>query len=126
MQRAFTNILTDEVAVTAAFYQELLGLTAKFSSDWFMNLEDPDQSGLELGILLKDHEIVPKTVRHRPLGIILTFVVDDCDAVYNRARRLGADIIEAPRDMPYGQRRMLLSDPAGTTVDVSSLIRTDT
>ncbi|WP_420413413.1 VOC family protein [Roseibium sp.] len=125
MQRAFTNILTEEVAVTAAFYQELLGLTAKFSSDWFANLEDPDQSGFELGILLKDHEIVPETVRHRPSGIILTFVVDDCDAVYNRARRLGADIIEAPRDMPYGQRRMLLSDPAGTTVDVSSLIRTD-
>jgi predicted enzyme related to lactoylglutathione lyase len=123
MQRAFTNILTEEVAVTAAFYQQLFGYTAKFSSDWFVNLEAPDQTGLELGILLASHEIVPEAARHQPAGIILTYVLDDCDAVHNRALELGANIIEAPRDMPYGQRRMILSDPSGTIIDVSSLIQ---
>jgi len=123
MQRAFTNILTEEVAATAAFYEKLFGYTAKFYSDWFVNLEAADQTGLELGILLASHEIVPEAARHQPAGIILTFVVEDCDAIHDKAARFGANIIEAPRDMPYGQRRMILSDPAGTIIDVSSLIQ---
>jgi hypothetical protein len=64
MQRAFTNILTEEVAVTAAFYQQLLGYTAKFSSDWFVNLEAPDQTGLELVYFSQAMRLCP-----RPLGI---------------------------------------------------------
>ena len=42
MQRCFTNILTEEVAATAAFYQNLLGLQPQFVSDWFVNLADAD------------------------------------------------------------------------------------
>ncbi|MBO6892890.1 MAG: VOC family protein [Roseibium sp.] len=122
MQRSFTNILTEEVATTAAFYETLLGLTAKFSSDWFVNLADPDNPALELGILKQTHEIVPARAQKATAGIILTFVVDDCDAVYQRAQEMNANIVEAPREMPYGQRRMILRDPAGTFIDVSSLI----
>lgn len=123
MQRAFTNILTEEVAVTAAFYQKLLGMRPKFQSDWFVNLEDPDQSNLELGILSATHEIVPPEARSTPSGTILTFVVEDCDVVFDKAKEMEADVIEAPHNMPYGQRRMILLDPAGTFVDVSSVIR---
>ena len=122
MQRSFTNILTEEVTATAAFYETLLGLTAKFSSDWFVNLADPDNPALELGILKQTHEIVPARAQKATAGIILTFVVNDCDAVYQRAREMNANIVEAPREMPYGQRRMILRDPAGTFIDVSSLI----
>ena len=32
MQRGFTNILTENVGETAAFYETLLGLKPKFSS----------------------------------------------------------------------------------------------
>lgn len=122
MQRGFTNILTDDVAATAAFYENLLGLVPKFSSDWFVNLADPDNPALELGILLKTNDIVPPGAGQAPSGVILTFVVASCDAVCERALAASADIVEAPRDMPYGQRRMILRDPAGTFVDVSSLI----
>lgn len=122
MQRSFTNILTEEVTATAAFYETLLGLTAKFSSDWFVNLADPDNPALELGILKQTHEIVPVRAQKATAGIILTFVVNDCDAVYQRAQEMNANIVEAPREMPYGQRRMILRDPAGTFIDVSSLI----
>jgi len=120
MQRCFANILTEEVAVTAAFYEELLGLTPRFASDWFVNLADPDNPAFELGILLQTSEIVPVRAQRAPAGVMLTFVVGDCDAVYDRALALKANIVEAPRDMPYGQRRMILRDPAGTFVDISS------
>lgn len=120
MQRSFTNILTEEVAATAAFYQEILGFEPRFSADWFVNLADPENPALELGILKQSSEIVPARAQRAPAGVILTFVVDDCDAVYERARAQNANIVEAPREMPYGQRRMVLRDPAGTFVDISS------
>jgi predicted enzyme related to lactoylglutathione lyase len=120
MQRSFTNILTEEVSVTAAFYEQLLGLIPQFSSDWFVNLADPENPGLELGILKQTHETVPTRAQRAPAGVIITFVVEDCDAVYERAVAANANIVEAPREMPYGQRRMILRDPAGTFIDVSS------
>ncbi|WP_299483113.1 VOC family protein [uncultured Roseibium sp.] len=122
MQRCFTNILTEEVAVTAAFYENLLGMTPKFSSDWFVNLADPEAPGLELGILRQSSDIVPARAQRAPAGVILTFVVEDCDAVHERALELNAVVVEAPREMPYGQKRMILRDPAGTFLDISSLI----
>lgn len=123
MLRQFTNILTEEVAATAAFYEQLLGLTPQFSSDWFVNLVDPETPGLELGILNQTSDIVPARAQKAPAGVILTFVVADCDAIYERARALNAVIVEAPRDMVYGQRRMILRDPAGTFVDISSPVQ---
>lgn len=120
MKRQFTNILTEEVAVTVAFYEQLLGLVPQFSSDWFVNLADPETPGLELGILNQTSDIVPARAQRAPAGVILTFVVDDCDALYERARDMKAVIIEPPRDLPYGQRRMIVRDPAGTFVDISS------
>jgi len=120
MQRCFANILTEEVAATAAFYEELLGFTPRFASDWFVNLADPDNPVFELGILLQTSDIVPARAQRAPAGVMLTFVVGDCDAVYDRALTLKANVVEAPRDMPYGQRRMVLRDPAGTFVDISS------
>ncbi|WP_306144247.1 VOC family protein [Roseibium sp. MMSF_3412] len=122
MQRCFANILTEEVAATAAFYETLLGMTPKFSSDWFVNLADPDNKGIELGILKQTSEIVPARAQKAPAGIMLTFVVDDCDAIYEKAQAAKAVIVEPPREMPYGQRRMVLRDPAGTFVDISSLV----
>lgn len=120
MNRFFTSILSSDVERTANFYQELLGMVRHFDSDWFVILTHPDIDGLEFGILQRDHGIVPETVRAAPAGVMLTFVVTDCDEVYGRARARHAEILEPPTDMPYGQRRMLLRDPDGTVVDVSS------
>lgn len=120
MQRSFTNILTEEVSITAAFYEQLLGLKPQFSSDWFVNLAHPERPGLELGILKQTHETVPADAQQVPAGVIITFVVDDCEATYQRAQKMNVNIVEAPREMPYGQRRMILRDPAGTFIDVSS------
>ena len=104
----------------AGFYAELLDMQRHFDSDWFVILTSPDLAGVELGILERDHEVVPPAARQAPAGVIVTFVVADCDEVYARAKAHGAEILEPPTDMFYGQRRMLLRDPDGTVVDVSS------
>ena len=53
----------------------------------------------------------------------MTFVVDDVEAMYRQATAINAEIIQEPTDLPYGQRRLMLRDPAGTAVDISSPIR---
>ncbi|WP_428645459.1 VOC family protein [Roseibium sp.] len=123
MHRCFTNILTEEVAVTAAFYEELLGLKRQTSTDGFVLLADPDSPGLELGILNQTSDIVPVRAQRAPAGVILTFVVGNCDTVYERATAMKANIVEAPRELADGRRRMILRDPAGTFVDISSPVR---
>lgn len=120
MNRCFTNILVSDVERAARFYEDLLGMVRHFDSDWFVILTHPDRDGLEYGLLQRDNDVVPPEARSAPAGIIVTFVVDDLDPVLQRATSLGADILEAPTDMFYGQRRMLLRDPDGTIIDVSA------
>lgn len=122
MQRAFVNILSRSVPDTARFYEALLGMTVHFASDWFIILTHAENEGLEYGILQHDHPTVPPEIRHPPAGVIVTFVVRDCDAAYRRAQDLGAEILQVPTDMPYGQRRLLLRDPDGTVLDISAPI----
>ena len=120
MQRSFTNVLSGDVQKTSAFYENLLGMTRHFDSDWFVILTHEGIEGLEFGILQRDHAIVPPDIRAAPAGIVITFVVTDCDEVYRRAVAAKASVVEPPTDMAYGQRWMLLRDPDGTVLDVSA------
>lgn len=124
MDRCFTSILSENVGRTADFYAQVLDMQRHFDSDWFVILTHPDIEGLEFGILKRDHDAVPQSIRNKPSGIIVTFVVTNCDEVFAKARARNAEILEPPTDMFYGQRRMLLCDPDGTIVDVSSPIGT--
>jgi catechol 2,3-dioxygenase-like lactoylglutathione lyase family enzyme len=128
ISRAFANVLTDDVAGTRDFYVELLGLRVAFDSDWFVNLTtgglDPEEGhgtpAGELGIWRRDHELIPEGYRSTPAGTVLSFVVDDVDAVHADAAQRGLTIVAAPRNLFYGQRQLLLSDPNGALVDIST------
>lgn len=122
MNRAFSNILTGDVSATAQFYEDLLGMTRTGDFGWFVLLSHDDMPGFELGILDRAHETLPDRVTTAPSGIVLTFVVTSVEEVHARALAMKAEIIEGPTDLPYGQRRLMLRDPAGTAVDVSSPI----
>ena len=120
MDRAFTNILSANVNKAAKFYQELLGMTRHFDSDWFVILTHPNVENYEFGILDVNNAIVPDKAKAQPQGLILTFVVKDVAPIFKIAQSMQANIIEPPTDMPYGQCRMLLNDIDGTVIDVSA------
>lgn len=123
VSRSFANVLTDDVPGTRDFYVRLLGLTVAFDSDWFVNLTAPSQEGppaCELGIWRRDHELIPEQFRQAPAGTVLSFVVDDVDAVYDDARQRELPIVAEPRNLFYGQRQLLLTDPNGALVDIST------
>jgi uncharacterized glyoxalase superfamily protein PhnB len=58
-----------------------------------------------------------------PQGFYVTFVVDNTDYIYEIASKENFEIVEEPSDTFYGQRRLLLKDPNGTLVDISSPIQ---
>ncbi len=119
ISRSFVNICSDRLPETRDFYVELLGFEVGFDSDWFVQLSAAD-SDATIGIMRRDHELVPEQVRGAASGSYVTVVVDDVEPVFTRAEELGVQVIEPPTDLFYGQRRMLVIDPNGVLVDVSS------
>ena len=120
LSRNFYCLLSDDLTGTRDWYVSLLGYTADFESDWFIHLQAPGNDRVELGIIARNHELIPTAHRAKPVGGMLTVVVEDVDDLYRRAIGGGFTVVEPPRDLFYGQRRMLAKDPNGMLVDISS------
>jgi len=57
----------------------------------------------------------------QPMTAFLYVYVADADTAYQRALDAGARSLEAPADMPYGDRRCMLEDRWGNTWQVATL-----
>lgn len=120
LNRSFYSILSLDLARSREWYTSLFGYQVEFDSDWFVHLKDARNGALELGIIAADHHIVNERMRTTRTGGLITLVVDDVDTIHRSAQAAGVEIIEPPTNLFYGQRRMLLVDPDGQIVDVSS------
>ena len=121
INRLMTNICSECLPESRDFYIHLFDFKIDFDSDWFVHLIS-ESKNLELGIISKPHDIVPKEAQVNPSGIYITFVVENTDAIFELAKTINCEIISEPHDTFYGQRRLLLKDPNGVVVDVSSPI----
>lgn len=121
LNRILTNICSDNFNETKNFYTTLFDFNIDYESDWFIHLISNDNK-LELGIIQKSNDLVPKGFRKQPQGFYITFVVDDVDELFIMAKQEKYEIVNEPEDTFYGQRRLLLKDPSGTLVDVSAPI----
>ena len=121
IQRMITNICSDNLAKSKAFYTSLFNFKLVYDSDWFVHLVSTE-GGLELGIIDRTNAIVPKDTQVHPQGFYISFVVDSADELFKLAQSKNYTIHSEPTDTFYGQRRLLLKDPDGTLVDVSSPI----
>jgi len=121
INRMLTNICSDNLVASKNFYTKLFDFKVDYDSDWFVHLISKDKQ-LELGIIDKTNEIVPKGYQNNPQGSYITFVVNNADDIFNIAVKEKFDVIQEPSDTFYGQRRLLLKDPSGMLVDISSPI----
>ncbi len=122
VNRLITNICSDNINESHSFYTQLFSFNTTFESDWYIQLSAVDQP-LELGIISRTSDLIPQDFQKNPRGIYLTFVVGSADEVYKQALENNYQVISKPEDTFYGQRRLLLTDPDGTLIDVSSLIQ---
>ena len=118
--RIIFNILAKNIGETARFYETLCGLSRLYTSDWYIVLTPDGERSYELGIIDEVSEFVPKAARGLFAGGYLTLVVDDVHAAHVRAREMEADIVSPPVALDYGQTRMVLRDPNGVVVDIST------
>ncbi len=119
-QRSFYSVFSNDLPGARDWYIWLFDLRIEFQSDWFVHLQDPTNPSIEVGLIARGHEVVPERFRADPAGGMLTLVVDDVDALHSRAIAGGVEVVEEPRNLFYGQRRLLLLDPDGLLIDVSS------
>ena len=119
INRLLTNVCSNNLADSKEFYTALFNFKVDYDSDWFVHLISEGRE-LEIGIMKSDHELIPKEFRGKPTGIYITLVVDDAVAIFEKAKELGIEVVREPELTFYGQKRVLLKDPAGILVDVSS------
>jgi len=121
--RIFVNVLADDLATSRDFYLELLGFEVLFEADWYVQVSPGGDPERIVGLWRRDHDLVPVEYRKAPQGVILTIVVDNVDEVHLEAVRRGIHIVRAPENQIYGQRSMLVLDPSGLLVDISTPVR---
>jgi predicted enzyme related to lactoylglutathione lyase len=121
VKRLMTNICTSKMKQSKDFYTTLFNFKVNYDSNWFVQLISADKQ-LELGIINSESEIVPNDITTHPQGFYLTFVVDDLNEIFEIAKAQDFQIMSGPLNTVYGQRQLLIKDPNGIVIDVSSPI----
>ncbi|MEU3410443.1 VOC family protein [Streptomyces sp. NPDC006658] len=118
-------LAVDDHDKAIAFYRDVLGMEIRndvgFEGMRWVTVGSPLQPDVE--IVLEPPDASPdaspadKQVLNELLakGLLrgVIFTTPDCDALYERVREAGADVLQEPLDQPYGVRDCAFRDPAG-------------
>lgn len=117
MHLAATRIFTDDVDALVAFYETATGLTATRLHPLFAELRSPAGT---LAIassatipLLGENAAEARANR----SIALDFLVDDVDETYADLQGVVEEFVNAPTNMPWGNRSLLVRDPDGNLIN---------
>jgi len=118
MKLISVRIITADVQRLVTFYEQVTGVRAVWGNELFAEIPTPAGTlaiGSEQTVqLFGEGSAEPGANR----SMIVEFIVDDVDADYARLRGLLADVVTAPRDMPWGNRALLFRDPDGNLVNL--------
>jgi predicted enzyme related to lactoylglutathione lyase len=119
----------DDHEAALSFYRDTLGFevrqdVAMEGARW-LTVGPPSQP--DLGIVLttvgvgrppEDAQVLRELLAKGSLsGLVLS--TDDVDAVFEKVRASGAEVLQEPMDMPYGPRECEFRDPAGNSIRFS-------
>ena len=120
MKFASVRLVTNKFERLVAFYQKLSGIDPLRLADGFAEVHF---EGVVLAIT-SEHLIrlfnAGAATAAANRSAILEFQVDDVDAVCDRMRDAGAEVVMPTTVMPWGNRSLLLRDPDGSMVNVFS------
>lgn len=113
-----TGIITDKLAKTKEFYQNVLQLEISFENDFYLLMHTPDQQ-TQIAFLLPGHPSQQKLFQpsFTGKGVFLTIDVQDVDAEYLRIQSLGIPIEISIRKEPWGDKHFAIVDPNGIGID---------
>lgn len=126
LKHCFINVTDAEEALT--FYRDALGLelrndVAREGFRW-ITLAPPAQPGLEivvsdyLGTSPADRDTIAALITKGAMNGVV-FSTPDLDAVFEKVRASGAEVLQEPMDQGWGARDCAFRDPAGNMVRIA-------
>lgn len=117
-----TLLMVSALEASVAFYRDVVGLSVGEDEEGNVEFETGEST-----LVLEsdfDQEVLDSFGLEHPgeergMGVIVAIEVADVGAVYDRARAADVTVRMEPREVPWGRRMMLLSDPDGYVVEVS-------
>jgi predicted enzyme related to lactoylglutathione lyase len=111
-----------------AFYRDALGLEVrndvKYEGLRWVTVGPPSQP--DINIVLEPPAAIPDAspADKKALSELLAkgllrsvlFTTDDVDAIFEKVRAAGGEVLQEPMDMPYGVRDCAFRDPSGNMV----------
>jgi uncharacterized glyoxalase superfamily protein PhnB len=121
---SFPMLTVDDVDRTSTWYQSL-GFVDVFT------LRDNDQKALLAHLRWSRYADILISRARRPIegprgqGITLNFMSFSPDAVAERAREMGAEIVEGPLNRPWNARDVTIADPDGQRLNFTGPLPRD-
>ncbi|MGW0480580.1 VOC family protein [Nonomuraea sp. NPDC003214] len=124
-------IAVDDHDKALAFYRDALGLEVRadveFEGMRWVTVGAASQPDVDIvlepavtdpGASPADREAIAALLAKGLLRAAI-FETDDCDAMFERVRAAGGEVLQEPVDQPYGVRDCAFRDPAGNLVRVN-------
>jgi catechol 2,3-dioxygenase-like lactoylglutathione lyase family enzyme len=120
-------VLVHDPDLALAFYRDALGLELRndVARDEFRWLTVGAASQPGVGIVLTNYLHGSPADRDTLAALIakgalngVNFHTDDLDAIFEKIRASGADVVSEPADQPWGARDCAVRDPSGNLVRI--------
>jgi predicted enzyme related to lactoylglutathione lyase len=127
------NLRARDLDEAVAFYRDVIGLQVRadipLGAGRWLTVGPPAQPDIE--VILEpmtfpddaEDEQTLRSLMERHVIQTLIFVVDDCDATFERVKAAGATVGQEPTTQPYGVRDCSFRDPSGNQVRFSQPLR---
>jgi len=122
MNSLFPVICSTDLPACKNFYQSVLGMKTVFELEWYIQMQSPTDTNLQIAFVAKDHNSVPDGYGQNPNGVLITVEMDEVDPLYEQAKTLNIPVVMDLRDEEWGQRHFMARDPNGLLVDLVQMI----
>lgn len=117
MKLASIRLIAGDIKTMVAFYEMVTGSAADWLAPQFAEIVTPAATlaigSAETVALFQPGSALPAANR----SAILEFMVDDADAAFERLKDR-ADVVHAPKTLPWGNRTVQFRDPEGSLVSL--------
>jgi predicted enzyme related to lactoylglutathione lyase len=111
------RIITGDVRGLVGFYEQVTGLTARWGNENFAEISTAAGT-LAIASTQTVPVFAPGAARAADnRSVIIEFLVDDVDAVYDKLAGFVGEVVTEPTTMPWGNRSLLFRDPDGNLVN---------
>jgi predicted enzyme related to lactoylglutathione lyase len=110
VRRIVPDFHADDPGAGREFYAEVLGLEPAMDLGWIVTFGEPGNPAAQISVMSRDATA--------PVAPDASVEVDDVDAAYAAARRLGCEIIHPLTDEPWGVRLFFVREPGGRILNV--------